>query len=176
MNFDKIVYLNDTLKSLSISTTLPDIEKLTKLTELTNLDKLKVLINYTPYTNESSDMEEKLLRILESINCKTIDEVKEAALKIGYPVILRPAFGGLRRVPLREALWGTPALAFRRDSSQRQMGATRLPSGDSFSVSAAVCTGETGVPGGFSGCVPGGRDLPDGRRGYPCDDRRREFG
>ncbi len=30
--------------------------------------------------------------ILESINCKTIDEVKEAALKIGYPVILRPAF------------------------------------------------------------------------------------
>ena len=30
--------------------------------------------------------------ILESINCKSVSEVKEAALKIGYPVILRPAF------------------------------------------------------------------------------------
>ena len=30
--------------------------------------------------------------ILESINCKSASEVKEAALKIGYPVILRPAF------------------------------------------------------------------------------------
>ena len=30
--------------------------------------------------------------ILESVNCKSVSEVKEAALKIGYPVILRPAF------------------------------------------------------------------------------------
>ena len=30
--------------------------------------------------------------ILESINCKSIEEIKAAALKIGYPVILRPAF------------------------------------------------------------------------------------
>ncbi len=30
--------------------------------------------------------------ILESISCKTVDEVVEAANKIGYPVILRPAF------------------------------------------------------------------------------------
>lgn len=65
------------------------------------LDECQVELLGTGYgaINQAEDRElfrDLCLRIgepiLESINCKSITEVKEAALKIGYPVILRPAF------------------------------------------------------------------------------------
>ena len=65
------------------------------------LDECQVELLGTGYDaiNQAEDRElfrDLCLRIgepiLESINCKSITEVKEAALKIGYPVILRPAF------------------------------------------------------------------------------------
>ena len=73
INYDKLKYLNDTLKNLSIPLNINDINILNKITELTNLETLKMSLNNNYYINkENAKKEEELLKALENINCENI--------------------------------------------------------------------------------------------------------